>query len=354
MNFPLHPLQAPTDRPAFVPPPPPGRLRAISLAVLAHLALGGLLYFGTNWRLSSELPAFEAEVWSRVPQEAAPPAAHQPVETAEQEQPEHVPEATPPPPPPPPPPPAPAPAPPPPTPSPAPAPDIALQREKEKKAEEQKQARLQAERERRQQELQEQQAAEKRAQQQAKAQAEAQAAAEAKAKAAAEEKRKQAAAEEEQRKKQAAEEEQRKQALAEKAKAEKQAKARAAQLEKDRQANLARMAALAGASGGSGSPNSSGTAAQSSGPSSSYGGKVVARIRPNILYPDTIVGNPRAEVEVRTSPDGSIIGKRLVRSSGNPAWDDAVLRAIDRTQSLPRDEGRPPPASLVIGFRPND
>ena len=57
-------MQSNTERPAFVPPEPPGRLRSISLAIAAHLALGAILYFGTNWRLSSDLPSFEAEVWS--------------------------------------------------------------------------------------------------------------------------------------------------------------------------------------------------------------------------------------------------------------------------------------------------
>ena len=57
---------------------------------------------------------------------------------------------------------------------------------------------------------------------------------------------------------------------------------------------------------------------------------------------------------LRTLPDGSIVGKKLVKSSGNPAWDEAVLRAIDRTGTLPRDtDGRVPPV-IVIAFRPNE
>jgi colicin import membrane protein len=43
----------------------------------------------------------------------------------------------------------------------------------------------------------------------------------------------------------------------------------------------------------------------------------------------------------------------LVKRSGHPDWDEAVLRAIDRTSSLPRDtDGRVPPV-LLISFRPN-
>ncbi len=53
-------------------------------------------------------------------------------------------------------------------------------------------------------------------------------------------------------------------------------------------------------------------------------------------------------------PDGTIAARRILRASGAPAWDDAVLRAIDRTAVLPRDvDGRVPP-TIVIVFRPRD
>ena len=45
--------------------------------------------------------------------------------------------------------------------------------------------------------------------------------------------------------------------------------------------------------------------------------------------------------------------KRLVKSSGNKEWDEAVLRAVDRTASLPGDNGLVPPA-LILVFRPKD
>lgn len=96
------------------------------------------------------------------------------------------------------------------------------------------------------------------------------------------------------------------------------------------------------------------TAQRSSGPSGSYGGKVAAKVRPNIVYPDAISGNPRAVVEVRAAPDGTIVGRRLIQSSGNKAWDEAVLRALDKTETLPRDVDGRVPSSLEIGFRPQD
>lgn len=121
--------------------------------------------------------------------------------------------------------------------------------------------------------------------------------------------------------------------------------------EAQRQENLRRIQGLAGASGGE---TATGSALQSAGPSATYAGRIKARIKPNIVFPDAIEGNPVAEVEVRTAPDGTIVGRRLVRSSGVREWDDAVLRAIDRTETLPRDvDGRVPP-TMVIAFRPRD
>jgi colicin import membrane protein len=131
----------------------------------------------------------------------------------------------------------------------------------------------------------------------------------------------------------------------------KDAEKAARQLEEQRSKNLARMAGMAGASG---TAESTGTALRSSGPSASYAGRIRARIKPNIVFTKDIAGNPTAEVEVRTSPDGTIVGRKLLKSSGIDAWDDAVLQAIDKTEVLPRDiDGRVPPL-LEISFRPKD
>jgi colicin import membrane protein len=155
-------------------------------------------------------------------------------------------------------------------------------------------------------------------------------------------------------------------AAADKAAAEKKAQAAKAAAEQERKLaearekreaeqrhndNVRQMLGKAGATGGA---QSTGTAQQSSGPSPGYAGRVAARIKPNVVFTDVAPGNPRAEVEVRTLPDGTITSSKLVKSSGNAAWDEAVLRAIDRTVSLPRDnDGRVPPA-LIIGLRPQD
>lgn len=101
--------------------------------------------------------------------------------------------------------------------------------------------------------------------------------------------------------------------------------------------------------GATGEPSSTGTAARTAGPSSSYAGRIIARLRPLSVFTEAIAGNPKAEVEIRVAADGSIIGRRLVKSSGVPAWDDAVLRAIDKAESLPRDvDGRVQNPTLIV------
>lgn len=302
-------MHAHNDLDQFAPPRPPARLRAVSLAVLVHVVLIGALTWGVNWKNSADQPAVEAELWAAVPQQAAPRAAEPP--------------------------------PPPPTPEvrqPAPAPaappraveppdtreaDIAIEREKKRLEQEKKAREQQLEREKRERERKEAERRE-RLEQEKKEQREKQLA--------------------EQKK---AEQEKQKRLAEEKRKEEQQAR----QLVEQREANLRRIQGLAGATG---SETATGTAQRSAGPSGGYGGRVAAKVRPNIVYPDLISGNPRAEVEVRLSPDGTIVGKRLVQSSGNKAWDDAVLRALDKTETLPRDVDGRVPASLTIGFRPQD
>lgn len=320
----------------FAPPPTPGLVRALVLAILAHAVLLFVLSLGVQWKRDAVPQTFEAELWSALPVEAAPPA------------PEPTPE----------PPPVPEPAKPVPPepkvqPKPAPPPpdaakaradaDIALAKEKEKtrQLKEKKLALEQAELEKK-----------KRAAQEKNKQAELEAEKRAKL-----EKQKQAKLE--QAKKDLLDKQKKEQA--EKLAREQDAQQRkldakdAANLAKARADQLKRMEKLAGGSGGNGAASSSGLAAQASGPSASYGGKIEARIRPNITYyPENVSGNPRAEVEIRTGPSGTILSRRIIRSSGVPSWDESVLRAIDKTETLPKDTNGTVPSLLVVGFRPKD
>lgn len=325
-------MHAHDDRDQFAPPRPPARLRAIALAVLAHAILIAALTWGVNWKSSSDMPAVQAELWSAVPQQAAPRAVETPA----------------PPPPPQPEPPKPKPVPPPPPPPRQAEPDtreadIAIEREKKRLEQEKKERQQQLEREKRERERKEDERRERLEQEKKerlqKEKAEQQKAEREKERLEKLDKQKQLADD----KKRQAQEAQRKQEALEKASAQ-AAEAR-------RQENIRRMQGLAGATGGE---NATGTALRNSGPSGSYGGKVAAKVRPNIVYPDAIAGNPRAVVQVRAAPDGTIVGKKLIQSSGNKAWDDAVLRALDKTESLPRDVDGRVPSTLEIGFRPQD
>lgn len=123
--------------------------------------------------------------------------------------------------------------------------------------------------------------------------------------------------------------------------------------EKARQDQLRRMNEQLG---GSGAPTSTGTAARDAGPSSSYAGRIVGRIRPNIQLPFEVPGNPTTEVELRVAPDGTILSQRVVKPSGIKEWDDAVLRAVEKTAVLPRDDnGRvPSPMTLSVSRYPKN
>lgn len=319
-------------------PQQPGGMRAgAAAAVLAHLALIAAITLATNWRVSTP-EGVTAELWAASPQEAAPRG-----------------EPPPPPPPAPSPAPAPAPAPEPPPPPPAPRPEPKpapapppkpVQAERDAQIAVEKARKEKEQKEREEREAERQRAADKR-EREAKLKAEQEKKERAEQQAAAREKAEKEKAERE-KKERAEQQAQAAKEKAEKEKAEKAAEARREQLRKEQ---LARMMGQAGATG---APDARGTAQRDAGPSASYAGRIVARVRPNIVLTDDVPGNPVAEVEVRAAPDGTILGRRLVKGSGVKAWDDAVLRAIDRTDGLPKDVDGRVPGSMVIVFRRGD
>jgi colicin import membrane protein len=291
----------------------------VLMSALAHAGLITALTLGVQWR-NEEPAGVEAELWAATPQIAAP-RAEPPPEPVKQLV------ATPAPPPPPA---AVKPPPPPPPDTSQRDADIALEKAKAQ------QAKLDKAR----QEEADQRARDKRQREE---------------KAAKEAKLRQERLDKEQQEKErqdklkAAQAEQRKQEQLQQQKAEKAAQAEAQRLKDQREAQLRRMTEQLG---GTGAANSTGTAARDAGPSAGYAGRIKARIKPNVVLTDEVSGNPVAEVEVRVAPDGTIIGRRIVKSSGNKAWDDTVLRAIDRTGVLPRDtNGRVEP-TMIISFRP--
>jgi colicin import membrane protein len=83
--------------------------------------------------------------------------------------------------------------------------------------------------------------------------------------------------------------------------------------------------------------------------------KIIARIRPNIILPSELKGNPEAIFDVVQLPTGEVLSARLRKSSGNKAYDDAVERAILKSSPLPRPD-RPDQFTreLQLKFRPQE
>ncbi|MFM2111620.1 MAG: hypothetical protein RLZZ271_280 [Pseudomonadota bacterium] len=231
----------------FAPPPAPALLRSAGVAITAHVLLAIALAWGVSWQRQSNEVAFEAELWSQTPQQAAPAAI-----------------------------------PPPPEPQTAPVKSSQPEQPALKDADirvEQDKAR-------------------------------------------------------------------------EKAKRLQQEKIEEQKREAARQENIRRMLSQAG----QGSPNSTGSAQQSSTSSAGYQAIIRARVIPQITFPerDTVSGNPVARVQFRIAPDGTIITSsiRVVQASGLPAWDRAVANAIEKTQTIPRDkDGRFPDNFFELTFR---
>jgi colicin import membrane protein len=287
------------ERDMFAPQQPPGMRSGLALAIVAHALLILALAWSVNWK-ASEPEGVVAELWSALPQTAAPrptppePRPAPPVVEAK-------------------------PAPPVAKPEPAPPPRVDAQIAIERAARE-RARREEAEREEaaRQAELRKREDAKREEAKRAEA------------------KRLEA-------------EHQRAAEQAEQKKLAEQAKKDEARQAAIREANLRRMMSQAGTSD---DPAAAGNAARTSGPSASYAGRIKARIKPNIVLTALVAGNPSATVEVKVAPDGTIVGRKLVTSSGSPAWDETVLRAIDKTEVLPKDvDGRVPP-TITIAFRP--
>ena len=331
-----------TDSTPYSLPPQPGRWRAIALAAVVHAALLAFLWFGVNWQNQTPV-AVEAEVWSPQAKEAAPravsaPPPQAPSKPVPRPQPKPVPAAVP----------------PPPreeTPQPK-APDIALEREKQRRelareraneearqearaqaqeAEHRKALALKADDQRRQK--QQDQAEQKRADQREQKREQQQAAqvaqaAEAAARKKADELKKQAA--------------------------EKQRRAEAASDQKiaaQHEEQLRRLTESAGSGGSGDAPKSQGSRADPS-----YTQKVGAKIRNNTVFngADEVSGNPSVEIAVELLPDGSIRRLRKTKASGVPGFDDAVMRAIEKSQPFPPDKSGQVPSGFTVSHKPKD
>ncbi|RQH09953.1 cell envelope integrity protein TolA [Paraburkholderia dinghuensis] len=322
-----YPVQPPRDR---------GTGRAFLLAVLMHVLLGFFLYHGIHWQNSTPAGA-EAELWTEVPDTSTPRPVAPPAPVA--------------------------PAPP----QPSEEADIALQQQKRKQQEAARQAQL-AEQQRLQQ--QQQQEAEAKRQQQLAAQQAAQLAAQQKAAKLKQQQEQQAAAAKlkqqqlEAQKKQQQQEEDQKQAQLEAqkkaeadkaAKAKAQADAQAKKMDAERRARIAQMQGLAGggeSAGGNGLAKSgTGSGAGGTAASSGYAEKVQRLVRQHIIWPGSTEGLETV-VAVRCAATGTLLNATITRSSGNPQWDAAALRAVQQSDPMPLDKDGKAPSSFTIILRP--
>ncbi len=294
--------------------------RAVLYAALVHLILLTVLLYGVRWKNKPSTGA-EAQLWSAA--EITPPAPEQRT-----------------------PPPAPTPAPPAPVQSAPAQPDpaeIALERARWRQQQEALQRARWREQEK--QRLRQRQLAEQ-------------------AEKAAQEKKRRAQRQqqlfEQQRQQQLAEQQRREQKKAEQRKAlqaQRQAAQQAkekAQIEQQRRARLEALARAAGAATGSSGAAKSGAGEGIQG-SPGYADKVRQRVKPNLVFDtQTLSGNPQTVVSVQCAPDGALLNARIVHSSGFPAWDEAVLRAVRKSDPMPRDANGRAPSRFTITFRPKD
>lgn len=109
----------------------------------------------------------------------------------------------------------------------------------------------------------------------------------------------------------------------------------------------AEMAALRSVEGKSASP----IAAAADSTSPGYSDKVQRRVRPNIVWAAE-TGGLETIVSVRCAPSGTLLSATVTRSSGNELWDQAVLRAVQRSDPMPVDIDGKAPATFTIPLRP--
>ncbi len=300
----------------FAPPKPAGTSTALVMALFVHALLVAALTAGIHWR-PDEHVSVEAELWAAVPVAAAPKLVETPPEPVE--------------PPPPPPPPPKAEVKPAPPPAPSKDADIAIAKRKKLEAEEKlKEAKK----------LAEDKAAEEKRKLDAKREQELK-----------DKALKDKAIKDKAQKEKELKDKELKEKEAQKLKEQKaaqQAAEEAKKLDELRKENMKRISGLAGATGSS---DATGTAQRSAGPSDSYGGRIQTLLYPKITFSGDATPYI-VDVEVQCAPNGTIIGTpRVSKPSANAAWDDAVVKAFIKLETLPRDKDGRVPCPLVIGVR---
>lgn len=96
-------------------------------------------------------------------------------------------------------------------------------------------------------------------------------------------------------------------------------------------------------------------AAAQKGSLDSYIGKIQSKVKGNWILPIDLKGNPVAVFVVIQLPTGEVLSAQLKKSSGNASFDSAVERAIVKSSPLPKPEkGELFFRELTLTFRPHD
>ncbi len=83
--------------------------------------------------------------------------------------------------------------------------------------------------------------------------------------------------------------------------------------------------------------------------------RIQAKIRGNVIVPPDMQDDPEAVFDVVQLPTGEIIDVQLGKSSGVPAYDEAVHRAIIKSSPLPLPDAPDMfRRRLTLKFRPRD
>lgn len=81
--------------------------------------------------------------------------------------------------------------------------------------------------------------------------------------------------------------------------------------------------------------------------------QIAAKVRLRVILPQNLAGNPEAVFEVILLPDMAVREVRLIKSSGNAAYDEAAERAINASSPLPPPPpGVTPERTMRFPFRP--
>ncbi len=339
----------------ILPPKQSLNLRAVGMALGAHALLLLALVLNLDWKTENQGP-MQIELWADgITPTAAPAQSTKPEVKPEPTPPKPEPE------------PEPVKPPPPPEPPPPPAPpavvetpkneidpEIALENERKKKAEKERLEKELAEKKAKEEERKEKDrikrekdAAEKKERERLEQIDRVEK--EKKEKKEKEEKEKKAVAEKKEKEKKEKEEKEKKLAEEKKAKEAKEAaakKAAADQAFKD--AMRGDVMGAAGMPGGTADRNQAG-----GGNYSGYGAKIRACVQPGVSFPapPQSGSNPTVQYRVQLKSDGTVSGVKLLKTSGNSNFDQAVERGISRCTPFPKPDSGSYPSYIDVDYR---